>query len=178
MDKSKENLYWTLLNVDSQPMHIAATDKGLCYVGTPGQAFSDMALWAAKRFPDCTWVENDPTLAQYADELTEYLNGKRTYFTFPLDLRGSAFQLSVWSALVSVGFGATRSYSELAQAMGMAASVRAVASAIGANPVLIAIPCHRIIGKNGTLTGYRGGLDMKTRLLQLEQSSGGRYLNV
>ena len=98
-----------------------------------------------------------------------YLEGKRKIFTVPFDFNGTAFQLAVWNALCEIPYGQTKSYSDIANYINKPAAVRAVGAAIGANPVLITVPCHRVVGKNGSLTGYRGGLEMKTQLLDLER---------
>lgn len=101
-------------------------------------------------------------------QLDEYLSGKRNSFDLPLDLEGTEFQKSVWKAVNEIPFGQTTSYMKLSQKLGNPAAIRAVGAAIGANPVLIIIPCHRIIGTNGQLTGYAGGLKRKQALLELE----------
>lgn len=100
-------------------------------------------------------------MAEYAEQLQAYLNGKRTHFSFPVDLAGTPFQLAVWKALSEIPYGSTCSYSDIAEHIEKQAAVRAVGAAIGANPLLMVVPCHRVIGKSGQLTGYRGGLDMK-----------------
>lgn len=94
---------------------------------------------------------------------------KRETFTFPIDAYGTAFQLSVWNTVREIPYGKTYSYTEIADRIQKPTAVRAVASAIAANPILITIPCHRVIGKNGKLTGFRGGLEMKKELLVLEK---------
>ena len=94
--------------------------------------------------------------------------GRLREFSIPLDPRGTAFQLEVWRALQGVGYGEVRTYSEIAAAIGRPRAVRAVGAANGANPIPIIIPCHRLIGKSGSLIKYGGGLDMKRRLLELE----------
>jgi methylated-DNA-[protein]-cysteine S-methyltransferase len=103
------------------------------------------------------------------DQLTEYFRGKRRVFDLPLAPRGTPFQLAVWNELQRIAFGDTISYSELARRIGKPNAVRAVGAANGANPIPIIIPCHRVIGANGTLTGYGGGLHIKRALLALEQ---------
>src|SRR5439155_18130327 len=94
--------------------------------------------------------------------------GERIHFTCPLDLHGTAFQIEVWEALYRIPYGETRTYAEIARAIGRPAAVRAVGAANGANPVAILVPCHRVIGSNGTLTGYGGGLAHKKWLLDHE----------
>ncbi len=101
-------------------------------------------------------------------QITEYLAGERRRFDLPLDLRGTAFQLAVWTELARVPYGTTISYGELATQIGRPRAARAVGTAVGANPLPIIIPCHRVIGKTGALVGFGGGLDLKQRLLALE----------
>lgn len=103
-------------------------------------------------------------------ELDEYFRGARTVFDIPLLMTGTEFQKQVWQSLLAVPYGTTISYGEEARRMGMPAAVRAVANANGANPISILVPCHRVIGSNGALTGYGGGTAAKQWLLQLEQS--------
>ncbi|WP_160154158.1 methylated-DNA--[protein]-cysteine S-methyltransferase [Microbulbifer sp. ALW1] len=103
-----------------------------------------------------------------SDQLAAYFAGERQSFDLPLDAAGTPFQQSVWRALCAIPYGETRSYRELAEAIGNPKAVRAVARANGANPLSIVVPCHRVIGADGTLTGYAGGLEMKARLLVLE----------
>jgi methylated-DNA-[protein]-cysteine S-methyltransferase len=104
-------------------------------------------------------------------QLDEYFSGKRQAFDVPLLMVGTAFQKSVWEALLQIPYGETASYLEQAKRIGREKAVRAVASANGANAISIFIPCHRIIGSNGTLTGYAGGLETKQKLLELERST-------
>jgi methylated-DNA-[protein]-cysteine S-methyltransferase len=103
-----------------------------------------------------------------AAQLSEFFAGDRTNFELPLDLRGTDFQVRVWRSLASIPFGQTISYAEQAKSLGRPTAVRAVASANGRNPVSIVLPCHRVIGKSGRLTGYAGGLDAKKWLLDHE----------
>ncbi len=150
-------------------MYIAATSNGLSYVGSQNQPFEELVAWSTARFPNHVLIQDDERLKPYAVELTDYLQGTRRNFTVPFDFPGTAFQQVVWNALCEIPYGETKSYSDIAEHIQRPAAVRAVGAAIGANPVLITVPCHRVIGKSGALTGYRGGMDMKTRLLQLEQ---------
>ncbi len=127
-----------------------------------------------KTVPGSTLEENDNRLEPYAYEIKEYLQGKRTCFTIPFDFQGTAFQHAVWNALCDIPYGEKKSYSDIAESIKRPTAVRAVGAAIGANPLLMIVPCHRVIGKQGALTGYRGGLDMKTRLLELEGQVQGK----
>lgn len=110
----------------------------------------------------------DGLLLEAKQQLNDYFSGKRKTFNLPVLLSGTPFQCQVWDAVNKIPFGQTTSYLKLSQALGNPAAIRAVGAAIGANPILIIIPCHRIIGTNGQLTGYAGGLDRKERLLELE----------
>lgn len=110
----------------------------------------------------------DPLLLETAAQLQQYFLGQRKIFNIPIGLGGTDFQRKVWLAVGKVPFGQTTSYLKLAEQLGNPAAIRAVGTAIGANPLLIILPCHRIIGSNGSLTGYVGGLDKKKALLELE----------
>lgn len=168
-ENNKQAVWWSLFVHENWRFYMAATLKGICYVGSQNKPFEEMEDWVNHRFPGSLLIEEDERFNPFAAELIEYFQGKRQSFTVPFDCRGTAFQLAVWNALCEIPYGTTQSYSDIANHIGKPASVRAVGTAIGANPVLITIPCHRVIGKNGSLTGYRGGLDMKTELLQLER---------
>jgi methylated-DNA-[protein]-cysteine S-methyltransferase len=109
-----------------------------------------------------------PVLLQAEEQLAEYFAGKRRSFTIGLDPAGTQFQNKVWSALRTIPFGETRSYGQIADQLGNAKSVRAVGAANGRNPLSIIVPCHRVIGADGSLTGFAGGLEVKARLLALE----------
>jgi methylated-DNA-[protein]-cysteine S-methyltransferase len=112
--------------------------------------------------------ENHPLLLDAAHQLREYFAGKRREFQLPLDMQGTDFQLDVWRQLQGIPYGETRSYAQIAHAIGRPKAVRAVGAANGSNPVSIVVPCHRVIGSSGKLTGYGGGLPLKKRLLELE----------
>ncbi|MFM7627909.1 MAG: methylated-DNA--[protein]-cysteine S-methyltransferase [Algoriphagus sp.] len=110
----------------------------------------------------------DPLLLEAKKQLEEYFLGQRKVFNLPIGLWGTDFQRKVWLAVGKIPFGQTITYAKLAEQLGNPAAIRAVGTAIGANPLLIILPCHRIIGSNGSLTGYAGGLEKKKALLQLE----------
>ena len=170
MEKNNENnVYWMLLNHGQWNIYMAATTEGLCYAGPHDAPFDELALWVKKRLPAYQLVEDRSFLEPYAVELIDYMEGRRKEFTMPLDLHGTPFQQSVWKALQEIPYGQTVSYSDIAERIQNPKSVRAVGAAIGANPLLITVPCHRVIGKNGNLTGFRGGLEMKKQLLALER---------
>ncbi len=115
------------------------------------------------------WRKGGAVVADARRQLDEYFRGRRRRFDLPLAPSGTAFQLSAWTALRDIPYGATRSYGEQARAMGQPRAVRAVGAANGRNPIPIVVPCHRVIGGDGRLAGYAGGLDIKRFLLDLEQ---------
>ena len=117
--------------------------------------------------------KNDDVLSKAIVQLDEYLNGDRTCFDIPVLMVGTDFQKSVWEALMEIHYGKTASYLDIAKFINKEKAVRAVASANGANSMSLVIPCHRIIGSNGDLVGYGGGVAVKKRLLKLEQNNSG-----
>jgi len=114
-------------------------------------------------------IERESELRPYARQLEQYFRGERTRFDVPLDLHGTQFQKDCWSALIAIPYGATRSYADQARAIGRPAAFRAVGQANHCNPIAIIVPCHRVIGSGGKLTGYGGGLHVKEWLLDLER---------
>jgi methylated-DNA-[protein]-cysteine S-methyltransferase len=115
------------------------------------------------------WMANDAPFGEVIAQLEEYFAGKRREFDLPLALQGTPFQLRVWHALLEIPYGETVSYKELAERIGNVKAVRAVGLANGANPIPIVVPCHRVIGSNGSLIGFGGGLPLKQKLLALEK---------
>jgi methylated-DNA-[protein]-cysteine S-methyltransferase len=115
------------------------------------------------------WTPDKQAFPEAVDQLDAYFAGERTDFDVDLDLRGTDFQQRVWKALLTIPYGETRSYGEIAEQIGAPGAARAVGLANGHNPIAIIVPCHRVIGANGQLTGYGGGLDRKQTLLGLEQ---------
>lgn len=172
MNKTKA-ISWSLFEHENWKFYVATTSKGLCYVGSPDSSFNELRDWATHRFPHTELVEDTTLLQTYKTELREYFQGKRKTFMFPVDVHGTEFQQQIWNALNQIPYGETYTYSQIAEMIQRPSAVRAVGTAIGANPVLVFIPCHRVVGKNGALTGYRGGLNMKKKLLSLEKNSKG-----
>lgn len=119
-----------------------------------------------------TDTADHPVLIQAERELGDYFAGRRTGFAVPLDMRGTDFQQSVWRALLTIPFGETRSYADIAAQIGRPTATRAVGAANGRNPISIIAPCHRVIGANGALTGFAGGLAVKEYLLDWERGQG------
>jgi AraC family transcriptional regulator of adaptative response/methylated-DNA-[protein]-cysteine methyltransferase len=155
------------------PMVAAADDDGVCFLEfADRRALSAQIRRLNRRAPSVFVPGPNPVLERLATELEEYFAGVRHRFDVPVHPRGTAFQERVWEALREIPAGETRSYSEVARAIGRPRSVRAVARANGANPISILVPCHRVIGADGSLTGYGGGLWRKQRLLDLERDFG------
>jgi methylated-DNA-[protein]-cysteine S-methyltransferase len=146
-------------------LKLVATDEGLAAI-----------LWAKDR-PSRVRLEIEaeeprhPVIAEAERQLDEYFAGRRKAFALTLDLAGTAFQRKVWTALLTIPFGETRSYGQIAKQIGKPRASRAVGAANGRNPVSIVAPCHRVIGSTGELTGFAGGLDTKAFLLALEGAS-------
>jgi methylated-DNA-[protein]-cysteine S-methyltransferase len=167
----KNIIYWTQLIYENWKLYMAATSKGLCYVGSQNKPFEELEIWVNKHYPGSPLVQDDKVMKPYTEEFKEFFQGMRNTFTIPQELKGTQFQTDVWNALCTIPYGETWTYSDIANVIERPSAVRAVGAAIGANPVLLTVPCHRVIGKNGKLTGFRGGLDMKERLLKLEQEN-------
>jgi methylated-DNA-[protein]-cysteine S-methyltransferase len=142
------------------PLLLAGDDRGLHLI-----SFAATKRAAAPR-PD--WVEDKTPFAETIRQLRAYFGGKLQEFDLPLVLEGTPFQLRVWNSLRRIPFGQTISYGQLARRIGKPKAVRAVGLANGSNPIPIIVPCHRVIGSNGKLTGYGGGLPIKEKLLALE----------
>jgi methylated-DNA-[protein]-cysteine S-methyltransferase len=158
-------LYKTMRSPVGQ-LTLVGSDRGLAAV-----------LWedddpSRVRLGDLKEDASHPVLLRAQQQLEQYFAGKRREFTVKLDPAGTDFQTRVWNALRTIPFGETRSYGQIADQIGSRKAVRAVGAANGANPLSIIVPCHRVIGADGKLTGFAGGLDVKARLLALEDQSG------
>jgi methylated-DNA-[protein]-cysteine S-methyltransferase len=158
--------FWDVYESPLGPLTLSASERGLTGLSFSAEA-GDLA--ARERSPE--------VLAPALEQLERYFAGDRRAFELELDLAGSAFQQRVWQRLLEIPYGQTLSYTELAHAVGRADILRGVAAAVGRTPVPIVIPCHRVVAAGGALTGYRGGLERKRALLQLE-SCGARQLSL
>ena len=153
------------------PMFVCATQKGICLLEFVDRRMLETEFTDIQRLFNAHIISGQNCHTQQAEkEITEYFTGSRRTFDVPLDTAGTAFQCSVWQHLRSIGYGETRSYQAMAEEMGKPTAVRAVANANGANRIAIMIPCHRIIGKDGSMTGYGGGIERKEWLLKHEQA--------
>ncbi len=157
-----EPLAFTTLDSPVGPLTLVASEAGL-----------RMLLFAssARKADASAWVRrpDHPVLVRAARELGAYFDGRRTTFDVPLDLRGTPFQRAVWDLLREIPYGATTTYGALAEKLGGPTKTRAVGGANGRNPVGIIVPCHRVVGASGALTGFAGGLEAKAYLLRLER---------
>ncbi|HEX2021673.1 MAG TPA: methylated-DNA--[protein]-cysteine S-methyltransferase [Candidatus Thermoplasmatota archaeon] len=155
-------------------VRLVATDRGLAYVGNQGERPERQARWAARHLAGAARVDALPVLDEARAQLAAYFEGRRKAFDLPLDAEGTPFQERVWEALRRVPYGATTTYARLAADLGAPGSERAVGGANGANPLSIVVPCHRVVGSDGALTGYAGGVRTKARLLQIERERLGQ----
>ncbi|WP_457652819.1 methylated-DNA--[protein]-cysteine S-methyltransferase [Rhodocaloribacter sp.] len=157
-----EPLAFTTLDGPVGTLTLVASEAGLrMLLFAPSARKVDASAWV--------WQPDHPVLVRAARELGEYFAGARTTFDVPLDLRGTPFQRAVWGLLREIPYGATTTYGALAEKLGGPTKTRAVGGANGRNPVGIIVPCHRVVGASGALTGFAGGLDVKAYLLRLER---------
>jgi O-6-methylguanine DNA methyltransferase len=177
-----ETLHCTTFNSSVGPLFLAASGRGLVALEfdarLPGQQTIRMSPRDLRNEPRSNkhgfvFEESEQALRPYIAELEEYFVGNRRKFTFPLDLRGTDFQLACWNALLAIPYGETRSYGDIARTVGKPTGFRAVGMANNRNPIAIVVPCHRVIASDGTLCGYGGGLDLKRKLLELEGALSG-----
>ena len=173
-----ETLHSTTFISPVGPLFLAASGRGLVALEfdarLPGQQTirpNPRDLRAESKA--IRFEESARSLRPYVHELEEYFAAKRRVFEFALDLRGTDFQLACWRALLAIPYGETRSYGDIARAVGRPQGFRAVGMANNRNPIAIVVPCHRVIASDGTLCGYGGGLDVKRKLLELEGALSG-----
>jgi O-6-methylguanine DNA methyltransferase len=150
------------------PVWVATTGLGICAVGLGDGQPTRFFTWLARHIGPEPPREDPVALAPALTQLREYFSRARREFDLPLDARGTVFQQAVWAELAGIAYGTTTTYGEIARRIGRPRAPRAVGAAVGANPLSILIPCHRVVGAGGSLTGYGGGLEAKAALLQLE----------
>jgi O-6-methylguanine DNA methyltransferase len=177
-----ETLQTTSMDSAIGPLFLAASAQGLVALEfdarLPGQQSirpnpRDLRKEKEKEQKGFKFEHSPREMQSYVNQLEEYFACKRREFTFPLDLRGTDFQLACWRALLEIPYGETRTYADIARAVGKPNAFRAVGMANNRNPIAIVVPCHRVIASDGTLCGYGGGLDVKRRLLELEGALSG-----
>lgn len=146
----------------------ARSGRGLCRLLPPGTGLDDLYAWAGQHAPTAELAPDPEPDEELQRQLDEYFAGRRRDFNLTLDLRGTPFQCAVWQAVCDIPYGETRSYADIARTVGRPAAWRAVGAANAASPVCLVIPCHRVIGADGTLKGYPGGILNRRILLGLE----------
>ncbi len=161
-----EKLYGSTVSWEGWTFQVLSSPHGLRWIELHPTPFNELgSRLGARILPD------DAPNERVLHQLHDYLRGERRDIEIPLDLRGTAFQQRVWDELQDIPYGRTITYSEVADQIGRPRALRAVGQAVGANPVPIVIPCHRVVGKGGRLVGFGGGLPLKERLLNLERGS-------
>ncbi len=161
-------MYYCYLDTLIGELLLAGEQDELALIGFPEGSM--------RRDPESDWIYNEAPLATVRQQLSEYFAGERKSFDVPLALEGTEFQVSVLEALLDIPYGETTSYGAIAKQIGRPKAVRAVGAANGRNPIPIIVPCHRVIGSSGDLTGFGGGLDTKAALLRLEAENSGALL--
>jgi O-6-methylguanine DNA methyltransferase len=173
-----EALHTTTMMSAIGPLFLAASSHGLVALEfdarLPGQqSIRPNPRDLREERKGLTFEESARTMNSYVSQMEEYFAGKRREFSFPLDLRGTDFQVACWRALLAIPYGETRSYADIARAVSKPNAFRAVGMANNRNPIAIVVPCHRVIASNGGLCGYGGGLEVKRKLLELEGALSG-----
>ena len=164
-------IQYTITDSPLGKLLVAATEKGICSVCL-GDDAAALKEELHTEFAQAEIKEDAAALSEWVNAILQHLNGKEPHLDLPLDVRATAFQKQVWQALQKVPYGETRSYAELAEALGKPKAVRAVASACARNPVALVVPCHRIVRSDGGMGGYRWGVERKERLLEKEAKGG------
>ena len=164
-DKREEfKMIVTKIKVNQDNYYIGLDEIGITFISDPNGTISEISSW----FDDVIYQEFDRRIPMIEEQLSNYLCGRTTIIELPVHLIGTPFQISVWEELEKIPYGKTITYLEVATRLGDPKKVRAVANAIGRNPILYRIPCHRVIGSDGSLKGFSAGLDLKKKLLNME----------
>jgi len=161
-------MYYCYFDTPIGELLLAGEADALSMIGFPQGAM--------RRDPEASWIYNEAPFEEVRRQLAEYFAGERKHFDLPLSLAGTEFQVAVLEALQQIPYGETTSYGAVAKQIGRPKAVRAVGAANGRNPIPIIVPCHRVIGSSGDLTGFGGGLDTKAALLRLEAENSGGLL--
>ncbi len=161
-------LTYDCLNTSLGELIVVRSERGVCFIALPSNKLARIRSWLRRFFPDETLRPAPAPFERERQEFQEYLQGRRKQFSFPLDHRNTPFSIKVLGEVCRVPYGATATYGTIARRIGHPLAARAVGSALAANPLAIAIPCHRIIGTGGSLTGYSGGIALKEQLVNLE----------
>ncbi len=164
----EEKIFCTSFETKIGQVYIASTEKGLCKISIPKESKKDFIGWLRQHFSPESVVENKSRNKDVIDQLNRYFNGKLVKFTCDIDIRGTAFQLRVWKEISKISYGMMSTYKQIAKKVGTPGGFQAVGRAVGSNPLPIIIPCHRVAGSDGSMTGYVSGVKTKEFLLQLE----------
>ena len=163
---------YALMETSLGTLLVAATPRGVCRIAF-GENEAELASQLVDTLPFAALRRDDARLAPFVTAIADYIGGRAQTLDLPLDVRGSEFRRRVWDALATIPRGATRSYADVARSIGMPRAARAVANACAANPVAVAIPCHRVVASDGSLAGYRWGIERKRALLAREGAGYG-----
>jgi len=166
----QDTIAWASMRSRIGTIRVAATLSGVCKITLGKETAQDFFSWLERHVGRASHKsERSGIVAIALDQVAEYLDGQRRQFDLPLDLCGTEFQRRVWAAVAAIPYGQTRTYADIARVIGRSEAVRAVGAANGANPLPLVVPCHRVLGSDGSLTGYGGGLDVKRKLLEMEK---------
>ena len=149
-------------------IYVASTEKGVCKITVPKQNRKDFFRWLHENFDNNEVVDNKSRIKEIIDQLNRYFNGKLAKFNLPIDMIGTPFQIRVWKELNKIPYGTTISYKQLAKRLGTSRGYQAIGRANASNPIPIILPCHRVLGADGSLVGYSAGVKTKEFLLKLE----------
>lgn len=163
-----EPVYYATVQLPMGRFLVASTDRGLCRLTLPGEEVVNFWSWLDRHFSKSPLHENVSRHEEVAEQLGAYFRGELREFDLKLDLRATPFQKAVLQRIAEIPYGQTRSYSQIATSIGRPQAPRAVGAATGSNPIPIVIPCHRVVGADGRLVGFGGGLPFKVMLLRLE----------
>jgi AraC family transcriptional regulator of adaptative response/methylated-DNA-[protein]-cysteine methyltransferase len=164
------SIHYTIVDSSMGQVLVAATGRGICAVAM-GASGTELKCGLAREYPAATITASDGAMTRWTAEILARLAGRMPHLALPLDVRATAFQWQVWQALAAIPSGETRTYGEIASAIGQPRAARAVARACATNPVAVAIPCHRVVAASGAIGGYRWGGDRKKKLLAREVSA-------
>ena len=164
------SIQYTIVDSALGRLLVAATERGVCAVAM-GTSDRELARNLAREYPAATIVPGAGSFTVWTKEILARLAGRRPRVDLPLHVQATAFQWQVWQALAAIPYGETRSYGQIASAIGRPQAVRAVARACATNPVAVAIPCHRVVARSGAVSGYRWGVERKKALLARERQT-------
>lgn len=163
-----DTAYWSAFTSPLGTCYVAATRKGICRLAIPGESKEHFFVWLYRFFDTENVLPHPGPGMDCIDQIGSYLVGEQTRFELHLDLKGTEFQLAAWDAVLRIPHGTTVTYRDLARSMGTPKAYQAVGAAVGQNPVPIIVPCHRVLGSDGSLTGYTAGIKTKQWLLRHE----------